>query len=756
MTRPSSIPVSAPTSPAVTRSKTDRHPPVTPQRATQSVQYRHVSSPYTPATTLSTPYTPFSLRSLSSSSNGSNLATPASVAGRRRLSLSLSPEVNMDSTSFADIAENWRMRANENGIKVTSGDDSQYLADESSLDISIPIIDKALLPAPFLSTQRRARAFTHTQVPFAQIPDPTQLATPNRSFRAPSVINTPPPQPGFRLRGSVTDPAHTRRRPAFGQVTELFDISEDEYDPYPPAFSTLPSQSLPLALTDPFNLSSDLSMAQEPDQFYETSMHAVGSAQKLEKIVFACSVCGTSGGALAILEPCLHPLCSACLTSALNIVGEKDMECAVCKAKVDNFQLHKTNPWSAEGKRLAREMSGVQERAYSDAEYAAHDEGLLPSAFDGGPGKDLGGVESFDDFMDRAQGASTPVAGRRAQRHSELGSARRVVLRVDNVPWDITPPAIAAWLKHPVERVHVLLDRKGKTLSHAYVEVANAEIAKAALRSAQNSVLGRGKRARGVTVTKSSQEELMRALFPSWQGNFEGSRPSLSGLDNERVISTLQRGLLSEVELNSLLHLIRSPDSHFLKVPSLPFHSLISILSKFPADDDSRVFWSSTLRDLLYDITHAALQVLLARNEENTLSDWTSLTTQVVRAAMDCQAFTAEQMGKLSDILEASFPTSSPSGSSSTSLSPPPLQPKMEEMHQSHTSGRPSPSGEAFNELAHEFGVQPQLIEALARRLSGIPPADVRLKTYESQDITGTQLLASTLDMWTAGSREKR
>ena len=76
----------------------------------------------------------------------------------------------------------------------------------------------------------------------------------------------------------------------------------------------------------------------------------------------------------------------------------------------------------------------------------------------------------------------------------------------------MTPPAIANWLKQPVERVHVLLDRKGKTLSHAFVEVANDDIAKAALRGAQNSVLGRGKRARGVTVTRSTQDEVMRAV----------------------------------------------------------------------------------------------------------------------------------------------------------------------------------------------------------------------------------------------------
>ena len=84
------------------------------------------------------------------------------------------------------------------------------------------------------------------------------------------------------------------------------------------------------------------------------------------------------------------------------------------------------------------------------------------------------------------------------------------------------------------------------------------------------------------------------------------------------MIAALQHGLVSDSELKSLLHLIRSPDvsilntivlwydtkciaqSHFLKVPSLPFHTLVSVLSKFPADEDSKVFWSFSVRDLLY------------------------------------------------------------------------------------------------------------------------------------------------------------
>ncbi|OCH93331.1 hypothetical protein OBBRIDRAFT_725078 [Obba rivulosa] len=724
MAKHSFVPASAPTSPVVTRSKSDRHPPVTPQRVAVHHPQRPFASPYTPATTSSTPYTPMSLRSLSSSS-ASTIATPASAVSRRRLSLSVSPEVNINAKSLADIAQNWRTRANENGIKVTSAEDSRYKVDDSLSDMSSSSIDKALLPAPFLSTHRRARAHSQAQVPLSQIHDPVQLSTPSRPMHS-GILNTPPPQPLFRLRGSVTDPAHTRRRPAFEQNSELFDIDEDEYAPYPPAFTQPASQTLPLNLNDPFD--ADLSGISEPMQLYETPSFSLDTPLVPPRSEpTGCSVCGASGGALAILEPCSHPLCSACLTSALNIVGEKDMECAVCKAKVDDFRLRKTTAAAVPTVEDAKTfLSAADSGAYMDE--VGFDSGicLLPSAFDGNVSIDMAGFDHAE-FFDRAQGASTPVAGARAGRAAYPNRDERVVLRIDNVPWDITPPAIAAWLKHPVDRVHVLLDRKGKTLSHAYVEMTNAEAAKAALRSSQNAVLGKGKRARGVTVTRSSQEELMRALFPSWLGNFDGSHPSLAGLDNEHVISTLQRGLLSETELSSLLHLIRAPDSHFLKVPSLPFHSLISILSKFPADDDSRVFWSGSLRDMLY----AAVQVLLARIEENPLSDWTSLISQLVRAAMDCQAFTSEQMSKLSDILEAALPQSmsSPLGSRSSLSSPdlsqnviqqPPEVPISTYPAVNSVQDLPHIDQGAYKRLAEEFGVEPHLIQALAQRLSGM------------------------------------
>lgn len=273
------IPASAPTSPAVIR-KSDRNPPATPQRTNHRASLRHAQSPYTPITSLSTPYTPLSLRS-APSSDGSTLVTPAS-ANARRLSLSLSPEVSFQGKnskkSLADIAQNWRTRANENGIRVASGE-SQFADDEGkscgiptqqsicvhicvswrqsedeqaegdsmsffqsherkfrSVDDMCCATDMlvALLPAPFLSTQRRARALSQAQLqasagPLTQIPNPTQISTPGRvtlgqTFPlSPGFLNTPPPKPNllnkYRLRGTVTDPAHTRRRPAFGQVS---------------------------------------------------------------------------------------------------------------------------------------------------------------------------------------------------------------------------------------------------------------------------------------------------------------------------------------------------------------------------------------------------------------------------------------------------------------------------------------------------------------------------------------------------------
>lgn len=83
-------------------------------------------------------------------------------------------------------------------------------------------------------------------------------------------------------------------------------------------------------------------------------------------------------------------------------------------------------------------------------------------------------------------------------------------------------------------------------------------------------------------------------LFPSWQGGFDGSRPSLAGLDNEAVIRALETGLMTQHEVASLMNLIKSPevwmvlpcvrcqaDVFIVAIPQSPLPALL-LLSRHP------------------------------------------------------------------------------------------------------------------------------------------------------------------------------
>jgi len=87
-------------------------------------------------------------------------------------------------------------------------------------------------------------------------------------------------------------------------------------------------------------------------------------------------------------------------------------------------------------------------------------------------------------------------------------------------------------------------------MSHAFVEVESTQIAGAILRGetqkdatgmgkqGRSAVLGRGRRARGVTITRSSQEELMSSVgfYPSISLRLLTSYPSYSLLGMGRLL----------------------------------------------------------------------------------------------------------------------------------------------------------------------------------------------------------------------------
>ncbi|KAJ7136065.1 hypothetical protein C8R44DRAFT_869749 [Mycena epipterygia] len=400
-----------------------------------------------------------------------------------------------------------------------------------------------------------------------------------------------------------------------------------------------------------------------------------------------CSSCAVASKQLALLSPCTHALCPSCLTSALNIVDQLSMHCVVCRATVTTFGLVRAPP------------SPTLEQSF-----------LLPF--------------------------SPPS--------SPSGHEDPVVLRIDNVPWDITPPAILSFLGVSASsgaRAHVLLDRLGKTLSHAFVELPTEEAARSVLRGEHRAapVLGSGRRARAVTLTRSSQPALMSALFPSWAGAFDGPAPSLAGVAGPSLPGALEGGLMRESELTDLLWLMRAQDARFVKAPGLPFYALTSILAKFPTDRDSRVFWGAGLRDLLYDVTFAAIQVLRARDSEH------ALVKEVVRTAMGCQAFTEQQLRGLSefdapspsisDADENEFharydseegqqqcktyaPPASPCRPYEQLIPPPPPAIEPAPAPAAEEEAEVQDAGARMSDLAREFGVERELVEALVLRLN--------------------------------------
>jgi hypothetical protein len=76
---------------------------------------------------------------------------------------------------------------------------------------------------------------------------------------------------------------------------------------------------------------------------------------------------------------------------------------------------------------------------------------------------------------------------------------------------DVTPKMLGEWANIPSQQAHVLLDQDGKTLSHAFVE-AHPQSVREILARCRNKVLGAGKRARRVTITISSQDELLHQV----------------------------------------------------------------------------------------------------------------------------------------------------------------------------------------------------------------------------------------------------
>ncbi|KAG8696366.1 hypothetical protein FRC09_008552 [Ceratobasidium sp. 395] len=302
-----------------------------------------------------------------------------------------------------------------------------------------------------------------------------------------------------------------------------------------------------------------------------------------------------------------------------------------------------------------------------------------------------------------------------------ISESEVAVLRIDN---DVTPFMLETWLGNPFIHCHVLLDRlDGRTLSHAYLETT-PDIARAALRSHQNKILGQGRRSRPVTLTLSGQEELMHDIFPSWIGRFKGTTSIY-----EASLIAPPSEILTSSELSIMLHLIQSPKSHFLKVPCLAYWSLLSTLVKFPTPD---VFAPGLAPDALFDITTYALEkyeTLVGSREYDCV-----LHTKLIAGAIHCRAFTDRQLHALLRFTNRPLPviqrnlgpnpnspvvTQSFRRQSQPSFSPNQIQHSWDNgAAWLPTDPRSYPTMDPCDRVAQDFGVDPSLVHALAERLT--------------------------------------
>ncbi|KAF8969301.1 hypothetical protein BGZ46_010690 [Entomortierella lignicola] len=269
------------------------------------------------------------------------------------------------------------------------------------------------------------------------------------------------------------------------------------------------------------------------------------------------------------------------------------------------------------------------------------------------------------------------------------------VVRVTNIPWDVSLQDMHAFFSgfpQPPEHllsqnVHILMDRAtGKTFNSAFVELALTSYQAGMVASARNLKVLKG---RLVTVELSSQDELLRAVFPKWTGQFLQGEPTVTWIQrqNTQGVSCSEEesysssgggqrtsgGILSQPsevytgssanssstndgltitqntspfitreEINALLVVCRNYKLHFSrKCAERPFENILSILAKYPWHQPHRV--QPLHRDHIFELLKLSIESLRTHlsKEYNTIHP--TLLTRMVRSAIFTPAFTERQ-----------------------------------------------------------------------------------------------------------------
>ncbi|KAG5925887.1 hypothetical protein E4U42_003842 [Claviceps africana] len=226
------------------------------------------------------------------------------------------------------------------------------------------------------------------------------------------------------------------------------------------------------------------------------------------------------------------------------------------------------------------------------------------------------------------------------------------VVKLRNIPFDTKRSEVIAFLGRNAkilndadEPVHIIMERVTSKTMDVYIEFLSLEDAnKAVEKHQQHALSGRASRVgdRPVDVELSSQESLMRDLFPLARGVvWDGVTPKFKPFDHDQPWENF-KGFVSEEEMVMLVKHVEVPSrSPFSKnCPQRPYECLISTLKKFPWYATDRITISQ--RRATFAVTCEMLR-LLARSiekKDDVVNLNKQLFSRLIGAAMKCPGFT--------------------------------------------------------------------------------------------------------------------
>ncbi|OCF42892.1 hypothetical protein I317_03243 [Kwoniella heveanensis CBS 569] len=262
----------------------------------------------------------------------------------------------------------------------------------------------------------------------------------------------------------------------------------------------------------------------------------------------ACAACGRQVeiNLAKKMIPCQEIVCPSCFSSTLSAVSvtNSHSQCPACLKKVVTFEKIKDLSFMA--------STGP----------AASKENLI--------------IKRFGQYP-------IPV--------TKSSAGPPIIMRIDNVAWDVTPYIVEKFLpsktlnQTALQAIHIPINRfDGRTKDYLYIEVDSVEAGQLILKTKQNTFMAGGPitggKRRPVTITPVSHNELLSELRPH-----------------------------SSQELHSLLQLCQAslgpptPATRFLKSRHGAFHALMSVMSKL-AGKMSPIYWD------LFHVASGAIAIL--------------------------------------------------------------------------------------------------------------------------------------------------